>query len=704
MKKPIEKYSLMQWIWRSFLKTALIPLIAIELVFIGIYFTANTWSKEVTVDFLKDSTKDELSHRAVQEAANIQTKLQGIGHATDLYRQHMQAAFLSDDRIDLEDRSRLAYSEDGVYYSTRDRLDGGAALFYSGFAPIGKEEREKAAKLAAPDVQQFMKQLQQSQPLAAAVYFNSYDSLNIIYPYFDVLTQYPPKMDIASYNFYYEADVKNNPERKVVWTDAYLDPAGNGWMASSLAPVYQGDFLEGVVGIDVTIDTITKEVLNLNLPWNGYGVLVSEDGTILALPEAGEETWGLEELKEYTYESAVREDTFKPEQFNVHKRNDLEEVSRLVEDREEGVSDVQLNGETQYMSWATIPETGWKLFIVVDEEAVFSKIDDTSSRLNSIGVYMIAGLILFYLLFFLLLYRNSRRMSRKVSQPLEDISHMVKRIGEGVYRQPKQEFRVLELDHTAEELLAMGRRLGETNERLVAAKKEAEKASNAKSEFLSSMSHELRTPMNAILGFAQLLELDPAEPLSDSQKENVGEIIKAGGHLLDLINEVLDLARIEAGQMPIFMEPVLVNEVWKEVENLVRPLAGASNLLLLCECESCQQVYVLTDRMKLKQIMLNLLSNAIKYNREGGTITVRCRADEQTIIFSVKDTGKGIAAEQLETIFEPFRRMNEGQSVVEGTGIGLAVTKQLVGLMNGQIKVESSEGKGSTFHIILPKA
>ncbi|MBS1223886.1 MAG: histidine kinase, partial [Proteobacteria bacterium] len=165
-----------------------------------------------------------------------------------------------------------------------------------------------------------MRDIQQTHPLVVQIYLNTFDSLNRIYPYFEVLSQYAPRMDIPSYNFYYEADAAHNPGRGVVWTDVYVDPAGQGWMVSCIAPVYRDDVLEGVVGLDITVSTITDTILNLAIPWNGYGVLVSKTGTLLALPRAGEDDWGLKELTTHAYTDAIRQDTFKPEEFNIYRR------------------------------------------------------------------------------------------------------------------------------------------------------------------------------------------------------------------------------------------------------------------------------------------------------------------------------------------------------------------------------------------------
>jgi PAS domain S-box-containing protein len=228
---------------------------------------------------------------------------------------------------------------------------------------------------------------------------------------------------------------------------------------------------------------------------------------------------------------------------------------------------------------------------------------------------------------------------------------------------------------------------------------EAERANRAKSEFLSRMSHELRTPLNAVLGFAQLFELDTLTP---RQAENVQQIARGGKHLLGLINEVLDISRIEAGHLALAPEAVSVHAVAVEVLEMIRPLAETQQITI--NVTGDDSLYATADRQRLKQILLNLCSNAVKYNRAGHSVQISCSTADGQACVAVRDNGHGIPADKLPLLFTPFERLGVEQSGIEGTGLGLALCKRLTEVMNGALAVESRVGVGSTFSLYLPVA
>ena len=243
----------------------------------------------------------------------------------------------------------------------------------------------------------------------------------------------------------------------------------------------------------------------------------------------------------------------------------------------------------------------------------------------------------------------------------------------------------------------------ELAEELDAAKRQAELAEKTKSSFLANMSHELRTPLNAILGFGQILEYNPKEPLSKTQQASVSHILKGGKHLLKLINDILDLARIEAGKVELSIEDVRISDITEECLSLVKEMAADRSIEITAPNADKAGMPFRADLTRVNQVFLNLMSNAIKYNRQGGAVTVGYEEKPEGFgRISITDTGDGIPENRQSELFQAFSRLGAESSEIEGTGIGLVVCKELVDLMDGNIGFESEKDKGSTFWFELP--
>lgn len=825
MKKvSTKRTSLRRWIWRAFVSTSLLPLILVEGVLITTYFITNHSIRNSQIEHLHQSAARDIQASAEQNALLIQGKLEQIYKAVDLFAKSTEYELA--EALPLTETS-LAVSPDGVRYSPEN--DGAPASFYSNITPLEKQDLRKVSQLANQDF--MMKQLKDEDPLITSIYFNGADSYNRIYPWFNTLQQYPHDMDITQYNFYYLADAQHNPSRKVVWTEVYLDPAGNGWMMSAIAPAYSGQKLEGVVGVDVTVDGILKQIEKLRVPWGGYLMLVSDKFNIMAVPQAGERDFSLMAANLAPAESLGREQ-LQSQSFNLASRPDLDALNKSLRNTDKGTVALQLNGRPHLVAWSDIPSTGWHLLAVVDEAAVMHETNMLANHYRDVGYLMIAGLILFYAAFFAFMWWRTRALSHQLHSPVLGVSRMMREIGQGNWQPVGSPSDITELWSMSNQALGMGRQLAEaesirssTQQRLelvmesfaeglweyspssrrftlkgalclrfgflsndvpielllekiyledresfsqflVAAQGsasvaleiefrikgvqgeliwilcrgrmlessqpegfrglvvacvdittlkrtqldlrektlEAESASRTKSKFISSMSHELRTPLNAIYGFAQLSLMQiPAEP--SQHTANLHEIIEASEHLMQLVDDLLDLSSLQAEKPLLDLKPLPVLALLRNCADMVQQQVLDHNQTLHIE-KVPDSWEVWADRRRLKQVLINLLSNAIKYNRPNGSITLGARMIKNGALLQlyVTDTGMGISTILQRELFTPFQRLGKENSSIQGTGIGLALCRDLAHLMHGRMGFKSELERGSTFWIELCSA
>lgn len=684
------------WVWRTMVKTGLIPLILVESVLIAVYLLSNHFISSENMSYIYRQANSELLISARRETSIIREKLITVANLTKIYQSETQRVLLDNSQSFYPDDQNLDIADNGVLYSKVD--DGGAASFYSSY--YQDKDMQKVLKLGELDP--LIKQMTTNNELVSAVYFNTWDSYNRIYPWFFTLDQYPPDMNIPEYNFYYLADAEHNPGRGTVWTDVYIDPAGQGWMASSIAPVYNQDFLEGVVGLDITVGSIVENIQNLSVPWGGYAILTSNSGNIMALPPLGEIDFGVTELTDYSYQQAITKEIFKPDQFNLFKREDTQQLSDQLRNNKDGITTVVLNGENKLAAWSTIPETNWQLILIVDENQMYAESRMLEDKYQNIGYILILGLVGFYSIFLVFIWFSSKRMSSFIGEPLLEIQRMLADISLGNFKVSHNKIVLKEIDETANYIVSMGGKLDTLTSDLRNAKIEAENANIAKSQFISNISHEIRTPMNAILGMSHILMNDN---LSNEQKNYLSKINKAGTHLSALIDNVLDLSKIDSGKIEIenisFDVKSILNDVYDITENKV----ASSGLGLKIDIDnSIPRLF--GDPLRIKQVLLNYVSNAVKFTAKGDVILMvelLNRSDNQAQIkFSVQDNGIGLTLAEQEKIFDSFQQADASTTrKYGGTGLGLTISKHIGELMGGSVGVESEPGKGSTFWLIL---
>ena len=679
-----QQVPLNKWLWNSYVGAALVPLLLVELSFLGIYWGTGEFVYKSGAEAVTSLSTRHLGDAVLRESQVIANRLQTISSLTDVYADEAGRALSGPPTATEDEKARFAYSSDGAFYTTRDT--GGSAVFYSGIVPVGEAERDKVWRTTALDP--IMQSIVQADPLVAQVYLNTHDSLNRIYPYFDVLDIYAPKMDIPSYNFYYEADPEHNPDGKVVWTDAYIDPAGSGWMVSAIAPVMGEDKLEGVVGIDVTIAGILDAVLDIQFEGDGYAMLVGRDGTILALPPQGERDLGLMELIDHSYSEAILADTFKPSEFNVFRREDLTALAVELRNAPSGATNIDL-GKPMLAAWSTVPGADWFLIGIASEESLLSEASSLRSLLATVSQIMLVSLVLFYLIFFFVLWRRSKSMSAMVAQPLAEIEDAMAQISEGRPLPSLPDHAVVEVTRLRDHLSAM-------HEKLLA-------ADRAKTAFLSAMSHELRTPLNIIIGYSDILKRSAGKTLDGERMGQVESIASAGRGLMALVEGVIELSRLEQSSI---QRPTSVVALGRAVETAVaqiRPLAQEKDLTIHVQVPS-DLPGVRTDADAMNRILRELLTNAVKYNQDSGRIDVVAKVvDADWVTVAISDTGSGIPADKLKRAFVAFDRLGHENSTITGAGIGLTIVRRLCAVMGCSVSVDSVEGKGTTFTVKIPR-
>jgi len=646
-------------------------------------------------------SREQVRERVGAEAAAVRATLARVEKQVHLLGGGAGRALVSDHQPPHAHLERYTLTEDGAYLLD-DPPEGHASVFYSGIVPVDPDKAHRTERMDP-----FLHELVEGDPLIAQAYLNTADSLNRIYPPIDV-HDYPPGMDIPAYNFYYLADRAHNPEREVVWTPAYLDPAGAGWIISAIAPVYQQDELQGVVGVDVTLQQLVDDVLDVDLPWGGYAILVDSQGALLALPPDGEADFGVRELTDHAYDQAVLQDTLKPAEYDLFNREQTRELAQVLSSAEHGLAEVDLGGE-RLVAWERLDGPGWWLVVVVPRDAIFASANDVRTAALRLGAVLVGAVLLFYAAFLIVLYLRVRHQVDLLTGPIEQLRTAVRAIVGGAHDQEPVHSRIIEIDELAGDVLAMGRTLGEQVDQLrsqdqalrEAAEREAaaRAAAEARTSFLAHVSHEIRTPMNGLVGTLDLMRMDGLDP---EQLESIHTARRSADALLGLIDDLLEATRAQRGTFEVEDEPFDLGTLAHDVIALFRPTAEASGVTLLAKVDVGQD-WVRGDALRLRQVLTNLVSNALKFTDQGSVALSVERRDDDRVHVAVRDSGIGIPASRLEAIFDAFTQAEASTTRrYGGTGLGLTISAALVERMGGRLDVESQEGVGSVFRFSLP--
>ena len=741
-----KKFKLAQFISSQFFKAALLPLLVIEVALVVLYFSINLFNDHQTKNTLEAISKSQLQQIAVSQADTISRQLGDVTSLSGILMKETGRFFAAPELFPGPPApAKFGVAPNGVYYKTAD--NGGASLFYSARTSIGAAEMKQASSTEALDP--LYRHVFESNRNIVAIYLNTFDSMCRYYPFIkDVYQQFPRDMDIPAYNFYYLADASHNPEKRTVWTEAYLDPAGQGWMMSCISPVYHGDRLKGVVGIDITIDRFINNILALRLPWGAQAFLVDPHGTIMAMPPDVERILGLAELHKYVYEGQIRADTFKPEQFNLlaGKNPELSKAVSMLMKTDTGVRELTLDGVPYFLTQVTVSETGWKLFILTAKNHVLKPILILEKNTRLIGYLAIGVMVLFYFFFFIYLFRNTRKIAAQLVQPVTGIVKASARLAQGDYNTRLQVCGLEELDTLSASFETMARELQvlyadleakvedrtrllkETQAQLIQSEKMA-----SIGQLAAGVAHEINNPMAFVIGNIDVLAQYWESMSLLLRKYAALEQALTGAalpHIADVLKEIEDLrqtAEINAmvQDMPQLLEQSAqgADRVKKIVRDLmifsrveeqqckavsINELLDSTITIIASEIRHKAELVrkygedlppVMCYSRQISQVFMNILMNAVQAIEVRGVITVETHREKDRVVIEISDTGAGIPEDVQTRIFDPFFTT---KPVGKGTGLGLSVTYSIIQMHNGEISVRSKLKEGTTFSIRLP--
>lgn len=700
MQNTIKKKNLGKILSNHFVKFSLIPILIVEVALIVLYFSINSYISSKNITLLLKEAQSHSQAILENEATIISDKLAEVSRMASILQYTHQNIMTNPKQFGLPNGKPLFdVAPNGVFYKTNKV---GSSLYYSSQTKITEVERNKAIFTEAMDMS--LKSIVDINPNINAAYFNTWDNMNRLYPFIDkVYEQYGTHIQMEEYNFYYLADLKHNPEKKPVWTSAYLDPAGNGWMLSCVVPIYNKDFLEGVTGLDITIDSFVKNILDRKLPYEANLFMVDKEGMIIAMPEKIESLLGLKELKEHLYTDSILKTIYKPEEFNIltNKSPFASHFKNLLEN-ETSIATLKIEDKEYLTIQQDVEETHWKLMILIDKNNIFASIESLKKLSNTIGYLAIIFLLLFYVIFFYFLLKKINIFSDSITKPIIDLSNQTSQISEQNQKVEILNTNISEIYQLSSNFVTMINELNERTKKLYDAKIFAEEANKSKDDFLANMSHELKTPLNSINIISDVMMKNKSGNLDEKQIKNLEIVHKCGKDLLYLINDVLDLSKLDAKQNHIYNTKINLKEFMTSIYEMFYAQTKAKKIKLIFEIDDSLD-FIYSDQEKIKQIIKNLLSNAIKFTSEG-RIEFLIKDNNNSIKIVIKDEGIGIPQDKLEYIFDRFKQL-DGSTTRKygGTGLGLTICKELISLLNGKINVFSELNIGSTFEVIIPK-
>ncbi len=414
--------SLQRLIYRNYLRSALSQMLVIEVVLLLLYFSINQYISERNQAVLLQEVTHNLHTVVLKQAKSTSLQLEEISRLARILQQDHTEFFAHPEPCFLpHGEPELRVHDNGAYYKAVD--NGGGSLYYAATTIIGNQEQQKAR--CSERMDSLLKAIVTTNSMVTQVYFNSADAMNRIYPFMtDAAARFGASWDVNDLAFYFLADAHHNPQRQPVWTNAYFDPAGQGWVMSCIVPIYRGDVLEGVSGIDITINNLIQNILQLELSWNAGAILVDQTGAILAMPPQVERILGIQSAPALQYQEPIITTLAPSQEYNLLKSTEPTIRTQLQSlfNTGQAMAELHIGDNTYFMLQTVVPETGWRLFVLVAQAEVFAPIDALHATSNRIGYIAIGVMISFYIIFFVLLLIIVRRLANKIVTPIHLLS------------------------------------------------------------------------------------------------------------------------------------------------------------------------------------------------------------------------------------------------------------------------------------------
>lgn len=746
--ETLPRQPLRALIFRNYLFSALIPIFTIEVLLLLMYFGVNWYIAEQNKETLLQESRETLPHIAHQASMVINTELHEISNLSSMLQSENQRFFKNPELFPIPGPPpQFATAENGVFYKTNQV---GCSLIYFNGTVIGPTEYAKAYQSESFDP--LFEQVVENQRSVVAVYFNSFDNMNRLYPFIEkVYAQYPPNMNIPEYNFYYLADAAHNPSREAVWTGAYLDPAGQGWMVSCIVPIYRGDFLEGVTGLDVTTERFVQQTLNLQLPWKASAFMTDASGMILAMPETVENVLGLQELKRHTYNKTIDQEVHKPEEYTLTK-NPNPAIARQFDailGQDSVYTELSIGAKDYLVAQARIQATGWRVMIMVDKDELFAPIYVLNRLSHRIGIGLVIIMIVFYVVFFLLLLRRSFTVSQQIAIPVRNLATATAEVGKNESLAALPLTGIDEIDQLSTNFNQMSQELDERTQALIAsqireqlAAQEAEIAYNtglfeSASSYLHNIGNSLgavdgkisliRQTLDAIAGYRQAFELirqahlSGHPPTQDDEtialvnrmealllaqvlprlNQYLGEISEIRNHMVLTIKHQQEMFSQRHQHADKYIQDIDLGELVSTLMNDLRPMAEKVRVTMAGEWAG--KIMVRNQKHQLMHGLLNVIKNAIEAiglseTQMKGRVDIRIKPPGEAggrAEIRVRDNGIGIKQEDLPNLFKAGFTTKEG-----GHGLGLHSFLMFLKENSGNISVESAGlGQGAEFII-----